>query len=87
ESSAAVAARLRVPVMDDLYMFVDTVERGEGSTPAAIEVGYGITNAWDDLVGAIQETASTTVEGVNQRVTELSTTFDRETNMIYAMIE
>nr|GEY63546.1 hypothetical protein [Tanacetum cinerariifolium] len=67
ESSAAVAARLRVPVMDDLYMFVDTVERGEGSTPAAIEVGYGITNAWDDLVGAIQETASTTVEGVNQR--------------------
>nr|GEZ11135.1 hypothetical protein [Tanacetum cinerariifolium] len=32
-------------------------------------------------------TASTTVEGVNQRVTELSTTFDRETSMIYAMIE
>nr|GEU55621.1 reverse transcriptase domain-containing protein [Tanacetum cinerariifolium] len=40
----------------------------------------------DDLVGAIQETA-TTVEGVNQRVTELSTTFDRETSMINAMIE
>nr|GFC65722.1 hypothetical protein [Tanacetum cinerariifolium] len=27
------------------------------------------------------------MEGVNQRVTELSTTFNRETRMIYAMIE
>nr|GFA45723.1 hypothetical protein [Tanacetum cinerariifolium] len=44
ESSAAAAARLRKPVRDDLYRFVDTVERGEGSTPAATEVGYGITN-------------------------------------------
>nr|GEW24136.1 putative reverse transcriptase domain-containing protein [Tanacetum cinerariifolium] len=41
----------------------------------------------DDLVEAIQETAPTIVEGVNQRVTKLSTTFDRETSMIYAMIE
>nr|GEW54370.1 putative reverse transcriptase domain-containing protein [Tanacetum cinerariifolium] len=24
-------------------------EQGEGSTPAAMEVGYGITDAWDDL--------------------------------------
>nr|GFB06051.1 hypothetical protein [Tanacetum cinerariifolium] len=87
ESSAAAVARFREPVRDDLYMFVDTVERGEGSTPAAIEVGYGITDAWDDLVGAIQEIAPTTVKGVNQRVTKLSTTFDRETNMIYVMIE
>nr|GEU98226.1 putative reverse transcriptase domain-containing protein [Tanacetum cinerariifolium] len=87
KSSAAAAARHREPVTDDLYRFVDTVERGEGSTPAAMEVGYDITNTWDDLVGAIQETASTTMEGVNQRVTELSTTFDRETSMIYAMIE
>nr|GEU31357.1 putative reverse transcriptase domain-containing protein [Tanacetum cinerariifolium] len=87
ESSAAAAARHREPVRDDLYRFVDTVERGEGSTPAAMEVGYGITGTWDDSVGAIQETAPTIVEGVNQRVTELSTTFDRETSMIYAMIE
>nr|GEZ33301.1 hypothetical protein [Tanacetum cinerariifolium] len=86
-SSAAIAVRLREPVRDDLYMFVDTVERGEGYTPAAMEVGYGITNTWDDLVGAIQETAPTTMEGVSQRVTKLSTTFDRETSMIYAMIE
>nr|GEX79086.1 putative reverse transcriptase domain-containing protein [Tanacetum cinerariifolium] len=87
ESSAAAAARLREPVRDDLYRFVDDVERGEGSTPATMEVGYGIANTWDDSVRAIQETALTTVEGVNQRVTELSTIFDRETSMRYAMIE
>nr|GEW13024.1 hypothetical protein [Tanacetum cinerariifolium] len=87
ESSAAAAARHKKPVRGDLYRFVDTVERGEGFTPAAMEVGYGITDTWDDLVGAIQETAPTIVEGVNQRVTELSTTFVRETSMIYAMIE
>nr|GEW15132.1 hypothetical protein [Tanacetum cinerariifolium] len=38
ESSVAVAARLGEPVRDDLYKFVDTVERGEGSTPAFMEV-------------------------------------------------
>nr|GEV83324.1 hypothetical protein [Tanacetum cinerariifolium] len=48
-------------------------ERGEGSMPAAMEVGYGITNAWDDLVGAIQEIAPTTMEGVNQRVSAQQT--------------
>nr|GEV96332.1 reverse transcriptase domain-containing protein [Tanacetum cinerariifolium] len=34
ESSAAAAARLREPVRDYHYMFMDIVERGEGSTPA-----------------------------------------------------
>nr|GEW68823.1 putative reverse transcriptase domain-containing protein [Tanacetum cinerariifolium] len=87
ESFAAAAARLKEPVRDDLYRFVDIVEQGEGSTLAAIEVSYSITDTWDDLVRAIQETAPTTVEGVNQRVTELSTTFDQETSMIYDMIE
>nr|GEV49616.1 putative reverse transcriptase domain-containing protein [Tanacetum cinerariifolium] len=66
ESSAVVVAIHREPVRDDLYKFMDTVERGEGSTPAAMEVGYGITDTWDDFVGAIQETAPTTVEGDDQ---------------------
>nr|GEY24334.1 putative reverse transcriptase domain-containing protein [Tanacetum cinerariifolium] len=38
ESSAAAAARLGKPVRDDLYRFVDTVERGDGSTPTAMEI-------------------------------------------------
>nr|GEV63681.1 putative reverse transcriptase domain-containing protein [Tanacetum cinerariifolium] len=67
ESSAVAAARLR----DDLYRFVDTVERGKGSTPAAMEVGSRITDAWDDLVGAIQEIAPTTVERRRNGMTRL----------------
>nr|GEY96941.1 hypothetical protein [Tanacetum cinerariifolium] len=67
ESSVVARARLGEPIKDDLYRFVDIVEQGKGSTPAAMEVGYGITDAWDDLVGAIQEIALTIVEGVNQR--------------------
>nr|GEX11278.1 putative reverse transcriptase domain-containing protein [Tanacetum cinerariifolium] len=52
ESSVTAAARPRKPVKDDLYRFVDTIERGEGSTPDAMEVGYCITDTWDDLVEA-----------------------------------
>nr|GEY01534.1 hypothetical protein [Tanacetum cinerariifolium] len=66
ESSAAAAARLREPVRDDLYRFVDIVERGEGSTPATMEFGYGIKDAWDDLAGAIQEIALTTIEEIRE---------------------
>nr|GEV96953.1 reverse transcriptase domain-containing protein [Tanacetum cinerariifolium] len=51
--SAEETEPLREPVRNDLYRFVDTVERGESSTPAAIEVGYGITDTWDDLTSMI----------------------------------
>ncbi|GJW84813.1 hypothetical protein Tco_0157958 [Tanacetum coccineum] len=39
-----------------------------------METGYGITDTWDEIVEAILEVVPTTLEGVNQRVTELSTT-------------
>nr|GEW86166.1 hypothetical protein [Tanacetum cinerariifolium] len=68
-----------------------TYELGESSAASAARLGEPVRDelidAWDDLVGAIQEIALTTMEGVNQRVTELSITFDRETSMIYTMIE
>ncbi|GKC88141.1 hypothetical protein Tco_1148790 [Tanacetum coccineum] len=51
------------------------------------ELDYGITDTWDDLVGAIQDIALTTLEGVNKRVTKLSTTFDQETDIMYGMME
>ncbi|GJT31801.1 hypothetical protein Tco_0922220 [Tanacetum coccineum] len=34
--------------------------------PMSRELDYGITDTWDDLVGAIDEIAPTTLEGVNQ---------------------
>ncbi|GJU08629.1 putative reverse transcriptase domain-containing protein [Tanacetum coccineum] len=51
------------------------------------ELGYGITDTWDDLVGAIQEIAPTTLEGVNQRVTELVATTDQEDGIMYSLLE
>ncbi|GJY96246.1 hypothetical protein Tco_0512607 [Tanacetum coccineum] len=51
------------------------------------ELGYGITDTWDDLVGAIQEIAPTTLKGVNQRVTELVTTVDQEDEIIYSQLD
>ncbi|GKD89958.1 hypothetical protein Tco_0244631, partial [Tanacetum coccineum] len=49
-------------------------EVGESSSAAAArqaehpmfrEVGYGITDTWDELVDTIQEISPTTLEGVN----------------------
>ncbi|GKB84483.1 hypothetical protein Tco_0956755 [Tanacetum coccineum] len=43
-----------------------------------METGYGITDTWDEIVEAMLEVAPTTLEGVNQRVTELATTVRQE---------
>ncbi|GKF64815.1 hypothetical protein Tco_0188263 [Tanacetum coccineum] len=51
------------------------------------ELGYGIRDTWDDLVGAIQEIAPTTLEGANRRVIELSTTIDQEDEIIYSQLD
>ncbi|GJT19043.1 hypothetical protein Tco_0877749 [Tanacetum coccineum] len=51
------------------------------------EVGYGITDTWDELVDAIQEGAPTTLEGVNARVTELAETHERDTQDLYAHLK
>ncbi|GKD61949.1 hypothetical protein Tco_1299458, partial [Tanacetum coccineum] len=88
ESSAAAAARQVGPAVarEDPYRFVDIVDAAIGC-PMSRELDYGITDTWDDLVGAIQEIAPTTLEGVNERVTELSTTFDQETSIMYGMMD
>ncbi|GKF31951.1 hypothetical protein Tco_0101749, partial [Tanacetum coccineum] len=75
ESSAAGAARQDRPAIarddpysitrEDLYVFIDMVDVDPGH-PMSRKLDYGITDTWDDLVGAIDEIAPTTVEGVNQ---------------------
>ncbi|GJR23430.1 hypothetical protein Tco_0971957 [Tanacetum coccineum] len=47
------------------------------------EVGYRIEDVWDDMVGDMEERAPTTVEGLSQRVKDLSTTLARDTHEIY----
>ncbi|GKB75289.1 putative reverse transcriptase domain-containing protein, partial [Tanacetum coccineum] len=65
----------------DLYGFVDMVDVAPRH-PMSRELDYGITDTWDDLVGAINEISPTTLEGVNQRVTDLSTVVEQETTII-----
>ncbi|GKA30664.1 hypothetical protein Tco_0716969 [Tanacetum coccineum] len=96
ESSAAGAARLDRHVVaredpysverGDLYGFVDRVDVTLRRLMSR-ELDYGIIDTLDDLVGAIKEIALTTLEGVNQRVTNLSTTVEQETTILYGMME
>ncbi|GJR93293.1 hypothetical protein Tco_0265467 [Tanacetum coccineum] len=91
ESSAAGAARQDRPTIsrddpysiarEDLYGFVDMVDVPPRCSTSR-ELDYDITDTWDDLVGAIDEIAPTTVEGVNQRVTDLATIVEEETTSI-----
>ncbi|GKA21302.1 hypothetical protein Tco_0701291 [Tanacetum coccineum] len=88
ESSAAGTARQAGPATAraDLYGFADMLDTAPGR-PMTRELGYGIRDTWDDLVGAIQEIAPTTLEGVNQRVIELSSTVDQEDEIIYSQLD
>ncbi|GJS67575.1 hypothetical protein Tco_0682139 [Tanacetum coccineum] len=90
ESSAAGAARQDRPTIsrddpysiarEDLYGFVDMVDVPPRCSTSR-ELDYDIMDTWDNLVGAIDEIAPTTVEGVNQRVTDLATIVERTTSM------
>ncbi|GJW96925.1 hypothetical protein Tco_0178733 [Tanacetum coccineum] len=96
ESSAAGAARQDRPTIsrddpysiarEDLYGFVDMVDVPPRCSTSR-ELDYDITDTWDDLVGAIDEIAPTTVEGVNQRVTDLATIVEEETTSMYGIME
>ncbi|GJT06874.1 hypothetical protein Tco_0841336 [Tanacetum coccineum] len=88
KSSVAGTARQVGPAIAraDLYGFADMLDAAPGRQTCR-ELGYGITDTWDDLVGAIQEIAPTTLEGVNKRVTELATTVDQEDEIIYSQLD
>ncbi|GJX71731.1 hypothetical protein Tco_0308902 [Tanacetum coccineum] len=96
ESSAAGAARQDGPAVaredpysvarGDLYGFIDMVDVAPRH-PMSRELDYGITDTWDDLVGANDKIAPTTLGGVNQRVTDLSTIVEQETTIMYGIME
>ncbi|GKE13202.1 hypothetical protein Tco_1416753 [Tanacetum coccineum] len=50
-------------------------------------VGYGIRDTWVDPKETAEEVAPVTLEGVNTRVTELTTVKEQDTQEIYAVIE
>nr|GFA61581.1 hypothetical protein [Tanacetum cinerariifolium] len=68
ESSVAGAARQPGPTKSDLRRC--RVE----------QEGYGITDTWDEIVDKMMEIALTTLEGVNERVTELDSTVRQRTD-------
>nr|GEY96547.1 hypothetical protein [Tanacetum cinerariifolium] len=68
ESSAAGAATQPGPTESDLRRC--RVE----------QAGYEITDTWDEIVDKLMEIAPTTLEGVNERVTELDTTVRQRTD-------
>nr|GEX81409.1 hypothetical protein [Tanacetum cinerariifolium] len=68
ESSAAGAARQPETTESDLRRC--RVE----------QAGYGITDTWAEIVDKMMEIAPTTLEGVNERVTELDTTVRQRTD-------
>nr|GEW93066.1 hypothetical protein [Tanacetum cinerariifolium] len=96
ESSAAGATRQDKPVVvrdnpyslvrEELYGFVDRVYVAPGR-PMSKELDYGIMDTWDELVGASKDIAPTTLQGVNQRVTDLYTVVEQETTIMYGIME
>ncbi|GKC24944.1 hypothetical protein Tco_1027094 [Tanacetum coccineum] len=85
ECSSAPTARPTGGFRAD-YGFVSTLD-AEVRRDLDREVGYGITNTWDEIVEAMQEIAPTTLEEVNQRVTELATTVRQDTDEFYVRFE
>ncbi|GJW69360.1 putative reverse transcriptase domain-containing protein [Tanacetum coccineum] len=72
-SSTAVA---RQPGLE-----VATIDATPGR-PMSREVGYGITDVWDDMVGDMEERAPT-LEDLSQRVTDLTIDLARDTHEMY----
>ncbi|GJU05164.1 hypothetical protein Tco_1121594 [Tanacetum coccineum] len=82
KSSAAATARQ--PELEITHA-IDIVDATAGRLMSR-EVGYGIEEVWDDMVGDMEERTVTTIEGLSQRVTYLSTTLARDTHEIYYML-
>ncbi|GJZ09062.1 hypothetical protein Tco_0543345 [Tanacetum coccineum] len=68
------------------YGFIGTVD-AEVRRQRVEEVGYGIRDVWVDPTQAVEKVAPTTLEGVNDRVTELAAVQEQDTQDIYAVIE
>ncbi|GKE75934.1 hypothetical protein Tco_1542054, partial [Tanacetum coccineum] len=61
------------------YSFVDTVD-ATPRRPMSREIGYGITDVWDDMVRDMEERASTTLKELSQRVIDLAATLAQDTH-------
>ncbi|GKA28997.1 hypothetical protein Tco_0715242, partial [Tanacetum coccineum] len=84
EGSSAAAARSTGGRRAD-YGFVGTMDT-EIRRQRSEEVGYRIRDVWVDPRETVEEVAPMTLEGVNTRVTRLTTVLEQDIQDIYAMI-
>ncbi|GKE18465.1 hypothetical protein Tco_1426042, partial [Tanacetum coccineum] len=86
ESSSAAAARPAGGLRAD-YSFVATMDR-EMRHDLERDVGYGITDSWDEIVEAMQGTPVVTdVAEFSQRMTEFKTRVRRDTYEVYTRLD
>ncbi|GJU47320.1 hypothetical protein Tco_1204586 [Tanacetum coccineum] len=86
ESSYAPIARPTRGFRAD-YGFVGTLDDEIRRDPER-EVGYGITDTWDEMVEDMQGTpAATDVAGLSQRMTDFVTTIRQDTYEIYGRLD
>ncbi|GKA75425.1 reverse transcriptase domain-containing protein, partial [Tanacetum coccineum] len=86
ESSSAATARLAGGLRED-YSFVATMDR-EIMRDLERNVGYGITDSWDEIVEAMQGTlVITDVAEFSQRMTEFETRVRQDTNEVYTRLD
>ncbi|GJS51198.1 hypothetical protein Tco_0624560 [Tanacetum coccineum] len=86
ESSSAAAARPAGGLRAD-YGFVATMDR-EIRRDLERDVGYGITDSWDEIVEAMQGTPVVIdVAEFSQKMTEFETKVRRDTNKVYTRLD
>ncbi|GKD65112.1 hypothetical protein Tco_1307220, partial [Tanacetum coccineum] len=81
ESSSAVAARPAGGIRAD-YGFVATMDREIRHDPER-EVGYGITDSWDEIVETLQGALVSTDTELGQHMTAFETRVRQDTDEIY----
>nr|GFB68101.1 hypothetical protein [Tanacetum cinerariifolium] len=86
EAEADVPPQKRLCLTAPAPSFVDTMDATHGR-PMSREVGYRITDVWNDMVGDMEERAPTTLEELSQRVTDLAATLARDTHEMYVRVE
>ncbi|GJS68195.1 hypothetical protein Tco_0682760 [Tanacetum coccineum] len=85
ESSSVAAARPAGGLRAD-YGFVATMDR-EIRRDLERDVGYGITDSWDEIVEAMQGTPVVTECRFSQRMTEFETRVRQDTDEIYTRLD
>ncbi|GJV75538.1 hypothetical protein Tco_1507122 [Tanacetum coccineum] len=86
ESSSTAAARPAGGLRAD-YGFVATMDR-EIRHNLERDVGYGITDSWDEIVEAMQGTPVVTdMAEFSQRMTEFETSVRRDTDEVYTRLD